>query len=217
MSKCLKCGDTGITVDGNVCDCGCGIKKQETVIVEIPKNYRLNEFSATLVPVNLPIEYGTSLEEIIDVIKKTGTYTSNLLICSPPNTGKTVFAYTIYKHMYMSRLLAPSIIDLIEAREIIMSNSYYDEEMQNAKSRLISSNIAIIKIPMDLPNKFVETMSTIIERRVRRDGKTIFLSGLSIYDIKNQDKRGIFNNLLGDGSYNSLKVLNFQYNKRTIE
>lgn len=211
--KCLKCNDTGIQVDGSTCDCDYTKEIELPPIINVPSIYQSVQFSANMVPMTLNRNYGIELEGIIDVIKAKGNYTHNLLICSPPNTGKTVFAYTVYACQYMKHAPMPEIMDLIEARELLMSNSYNDEIIKE-KDRLIGSPLAIVKIPLDLPNKYAETMSTLLERRVRKNGITIFLYGGSIYDLKNQDRFGVLDNIIRDGSYNSLKVINYQYNKK---
>lgn len=211
MSKCLKCGDTGITVDGTPCDCrGHGIVNTP-IVLEVPSIYQTAEFSASLVPIKMPRSYGIELEDIINAIKSKGKYSRNILICSPPNTGKTVFAYTIYKHQYVKGLSMSEIMDLVEAKELLNSTSY-DESIQRDKEKLINCPVAVIKIPLDVPNRFAETMSTIIERRVRKNGTTIFLYGGSIRGLQAQDRFDTLNNIIRDGSYNSIKVIDYQYN-----
>lgn len=214
--KCLKCNGTGITVDGSPCDCRASGKVDIPLVLEVPSIYQTAEFAASLVPIKMPRAYGIALEDIIDVIKSKGKYTCNLLICSPPNTGKTVFAYTVFRHQYVKGLPMSEIMDLIEAKELMTSNSY-DEYTMRDKDKLITCPVAIIKIPLDLPNKFAETMSTILERRVRKNGVTIFLYGGSVYDLQNQDRFGVLKNIIRDGSYNSIKVMNYQYESETKE
>jgi hypothetical protein len=208
--KCLKCGDTGTMVDGKDCDCRAKGKINMPIVLDVPAVYQTAEFAASLVPIKMPRNYGIELEDIIDVIKSKGRFTHNLLICSPPNTGKTVFSYTVFRHQYVKGLPMSEIMDLIEARELLMSNSY-DEYTIKAKDKLITCPLAIIKIPLDLPNKFAETICTITERRVRKNGVTIFLYGGSIFDLQNQDRFGVLKNIIRDGSYNSLKVISHQY------
>lgn len=210
VDKCLKCGDTGTQVDGTPCDCRKSGAVNVPVVLEVPSIYQTSEFSASLVPIKMPRTYGIELEDIIDVIKSKGRFSHNILICSPPNTGKTVFAYTIYRHQYVKGLSMPEVMDLIEARELLNSTSY-DEHIIRNKEKLVSSTLAIIKVPLDLPNKFAETMSTILERRVRKNGVTIFLYGGTIFDLQNQDRFNVLKNIIRDGSYNSLKVINYTY------
>lgn len=214
--KCLKCGNTGEMIDGSPCDCKASGKVNLPIALEVPGIYQDSEFAAVLVPIKMPRSYGIELEDIIDVVKKKGRYTHNLLICSPPNTAKTVFAYTLYRHQYLKGLPMPEIMDLVEAKELLMSNSY-DDHVQRDKEKLINSPLAAFKVPLDLPPKFAETMSTITERRVRKNGVTIWLYGGSLYDLQNQDRFGVLKNIIRDGSYNSLKVINYQYTEAKEE
>lgn len=206
---CLKCGGTGTLINGDICDCGASMKMDIPVILEVPTVYQVAEYSAVLVPMLLSREYGVLLEDILEVIKKKGRYDYNLLICSPPNTGKTVFAYTAYKSQYLKGLPMSNIMDLYEIKDIMVSNSYDDKDISE-KNKLFTCPLLIVKVPLDLPNKFAETMSTLIERRMRKNGCTIFLYGGSIYDLYNQDKFGVLKSVVKDGSYNSLKVINYQ-------
>lgn len=207
--KCLKCNGTGITVEGTKCDCQASMEVKIPIVLDIPLQYQDIQFEPDLVPMNMPREYGITLDDILEVIKTKGSYPSNLLICSPPNTGKTVFAYTIFRYQYLRGLKVLQLIDLIEAREILMSNGF-DEDSQLNKSRLVEAPIVVIKIPLDLPNKFAETISTIIERRVRRGGITIFLYGNSSRNLLAQDKYGTLKSLIRDGSYNSVKLIEYR-------
>lgn len=211
-SVCLKCGGTGIQVDGSNCDCVDRDYVNTPIVLEIPSIYQTAEFSAMLVPVKMPRLYGIELEDIINVIKSKGRYTHNLLICSPPNTGKTVFAYTVYKHQYLHGIPMSELMDLIEVKELLNSNSY-DDSVMRAKDKLITSPVSIVKIPLDLPSKFAEIMSTYLERKVRKNGIVIYLYGGSISDLQNQDRYGVLKNLIRDGSYNSIKVLNYVYSE----
>lgn len=210
---CLKCDGTGITVDGTPCDCRENGKVELPIVLEVPSIYQNAEFSASLVPIKMPRQYGIDLEDIIDVIKSKGRLNYNALICSPPNTGKTVFAYTIYRHQYLKGLPMPEIIDLFEAKELLVSMSY-NEDINKNKDKLINSPVAIIKLPLDLPNKFAETMSTLLERRVRKNGNTIFLYGGSLSDLKNQDRFNVLDNIIRDGSYSSLKIISYNYQSK---
>lgn len=207
-SKCLKCGGTGITVDGLPCDCREHGKVNVPLVLEIPAIYQNVEFSALLLPPDIDKSYGLELEGIIDRILKTGTYPVNLLICSPPNHGKTVFAYSVVRAQYMKGLPIPEVMDIIEAKELMFSNSYNEDTILR-KDKLVKSSVAIIKLPLDLPAKFAETMSTIIERRVRNGGVTIFLYGNRVSALRAQDKYGTLSSIIRDGSYNSLKVIEY--------
>jgi hypothetical protein len=54
-----------------------------------------------------------------------------------------------------------------------------------------------------------DVMSYVVERRVRSDGFTIFLYGGTLDDLKFIDKYNRLPNMLGTGSYNTIKVESF--------
>jgi len=88
-------------------------------------------------------------------------------------------------------------------------NDLYNVD-QDAYDLLVKSPIAIIKVPMDVPSRFSETMVTIIDLRLRHNGRTIFLFDGSKEDLINLDRFNKFKPLLGDGSYHSLAVYSYK-------
>ena len=195
-------------VDGTPCDCREHGEVQLPYVLDIPSVYQGVEFSANLVPMFLPRTYGVELEEIIKQIKSKGAYNLNLLLCTPPNTGKTVFAYTIYRWQYMKGIVMPPIMDLIEAKDVMIGGNF-NADMMVMRDKLFNSPVAIIKIPLDVPAKFAETISTILERRVRKGGVTFFLYGNTFNNLLAQDKYSVLKHLVRDGTYNSLKLLEY--------
>ena len=98
----------------------------------------------------------------------------------------------------------PPLMDIVEARNAM--NSYEDKDL----SRLLStSRCAIIKIPRDMQFWMFDSMSYIIERRVRSNGFTIFFFGGTIEDLNILDKNKVLSYLRGSGSYNTVKVESF--------
>lgn len=209
MLKCLKCGDTGKKADGSVCDCALGQGATELPLIwEIPEQYQATYFNASFLPRWLHDSYGSVLQGIVSEIKSTKKYTKNVLICAPPNSGKTVFAYTIYRLFAESNLPVADVYDLNEVRKL-MNDIYAKDDRYEL---LIKCNVAIVKIPMDLPVKFVEVMCTVIDLRLRHGGKTIFLFDGSKADLLAQDKYNRLEDIIGDGSYHSLACYSYVKN-----
>lgn len=207
METCIKCCGTGVMANGNPCDCGARDNFKLPIILSIPSQYQGVKFDRTFLPNYLQDGYGSWMESLIhNLTTKTG-YHKNLLICAPPNSGKTIFAYTVYSILSSQGERIPKLIDLMEARDLLLS--YYNVDIEE-QSLLCTTKVAIIKVPMDLPNKFAETMSTIIERRVRNNGTTVFLYNGTKEDIIAQDRFGKFELLVGDGSYNSVQVTSWK-------
>jgi hypothetical protein len=180
--------------------------------MEIPPQYQGVMFTRELLSDKLPREYGVFVQSIVDDVKRNVPLTRNVLLCAPPNSGKTVFAYTCYGLQYNRGVAIPKLMDLLEAREKLQALYNVDIE---AVELISKSPVAFFKIPMDLPNRFGEIMSTILERRVRNGGATIFLYNGTITDLKALDKFQKFQSLIGDGNYNSLLVKS--YSKQTNE
>lgn len=208
MGVCLKCGNTGVMADGTPCDCRCNQDIDLPVVLAIPEQYQTAEFNKTMLPKNLQYGYGTVCEEIISSIKVNKRYYKNVLICAPPNSGKTVLSYTIYRILYTNNVPVPPIMDLFEIRRML-ANVYQESDelllLKNAKT-------AIVRIQLDLPPKFVEYMLSILEFRVRYGGFTIFLYDGSYLDMMNADKGGKLEYIKGDGSYHTVEVHSY-YNE----
>ena len=203
MKGCLICGGTKLTALGEACP-NCSREKNESlpIISTIPVQYQNVRFDRMFLPETLQDSYGTYMEELIDRIVKQSGFYKNILICSRPNSGKTIFAYTVYGLLYNKGVAMPEVRDIMEVRDVLL-DYYGDAEQVDLWS---NAKLAIIKIPIDIPPKVFETMSMIIERRVRNNCSTIFLYGGTKKDLHAQDKFNKLMYLEGDGSYNSLEI-----------
>ena len=203
MKGCLTCGGTGLTALGKPCP-NCSSEQLEglPILTSIPVQYQNVRFDRMFLPENLQNTYGVYIGELIQkIVKQVGFY-KNILICSRPNSGKTIFAYTVYGLLYNKGITMPEVKDIFEVRDIFINYYGNPEEVELWST----SKVAIIKIPVDIPTKVFDTMSMIIERRVRNNCSTIFLYGGSKKDLLAQDKFGRLASLDGDGSYNSIEI-----------
>ena len=205
---CLKCGGTGFLIGGGRCDCGC---KDDIILpttLAVPAQYQSIRFNRLLLPSDLHDSYGIFMEQLIrECTSNVDAFNRNVLICAPPNSGKTVFAFTVFGTLFARGMAMPDVMDLMDARAKLLAIYNVDYEQVELLSR---SKLAIIKVPQDLPPKFAETMSMIVERRVMSGGSTIFLFSGSKDDLLAQDKFNKFKALLGDGSYNSIEVKSWE-------
>lgn len=213
--SCLKCGGTGILINGEQCDCGIS----ETVILptfmEIPFQYQGVTFNEQLLPKKLPSSYGSYMTKLMrECTRELHLFHRNVLICSPPNSGKTIFAYTVYGILYAKGFIVPELMDIIELRELLI-NPYLENKSQLEAVK--QAPVLIIKIPQDLPNKLPETMSMVIERRVRKGHSTIFLFSGSKEDLIAQDRFGKLQLSIGDGTYNSIEVVSWIVERKEEE
>lgn len=199
---CLKCGNTGIMNNGEPCDCRANIDIDLPVVLSIPEQYQTADFNKTMLPKYLQFGYGTLCEEIISSIRVNKRFNKNVLICAPPNSGKTVFSYTVYRILHMSNVPVPPILDLFEIRRMLANVYNEDEDLKLLKS----AKTAIVRVQLDLPPKFVEYILSILEFRVRYGGFTIFLYDGSYVDMMNADRGGKLKYIKGDGSYHTVEV-----------
>lgn len=207
-NNCLKCGGTGILATGEHCDCGAeNIPVILPQCTDIPEQYYSVSFNKEFVPsLSGKLDYGRTLTSIKDDILSEYKLKKNVLICAPPNSGKTIFAYTIIGSLYSKGITTPTLIDLMELRSIFTEryNTDFVKILEYS-----TSPVVIVKIPMDIPTRFVETMSMLIERRVRNGVGTLFLFSGSLSDLEAVDTFNKLSNLKGDGYYNSIEVLNW--------
>lgn len=209
--KCYKCGNTGIKADMTPCDCEYSKITDLPYIAEIPSQYQNAQFSKDLLPDYIDKSYGYKLESLLNDIKNNLYECRNIIICSPPNTGKTIFAYTVYSYLYSKGIKMPPIIDILEVRRH-MNSVYQTDELSAIKNSLL----AIFKIPLDVPTRFAENILSILDMRVTSGSSTIFLFSGTEQDLLSLDKFEKFKYLIGDGSYHSLRVISYSI-KREVE
>ncbi len=200
---CLICGGTRRTVDGNPCPECC--KNEPTpapVVSGIPIQYQGVRFDKSFLPNSLQDKYGSFMEDLLDtIINDIAFYQKNMIICCRPNSGKTIWAYNLMANLIAKGYETLPLLDLMEARDAM--NSFEDREM----SRLISTaRCAVIKIPLDVQYWMLNSISSLVERRVRNGGFTIFIYGGTIEDLNRIDKNNVLSSLRGAGAYNTVKV-----------
>ena len=185
---CLKCGDTGMMANGDTCSCGI----QQRIILpdslKIPVQYQNVRFSKLLVREELRDSYGNYMESLLqECTENLFTFHKNIIICAPPNSGKTVWAYTVCGILYAKNVKMPEILDIMQLWGVM--TSYYRSPAELVES-VSNARLAVFKIPLDLPSKFIETISTVIERRVRNNSSTIFMYSGRWEDLVAQDTFG---------------------------
>ncbi len=210
---CLKCGGTGIDAFGNKCDCGASTQVSVPLSISVPLQYFQVKFDARLLPEDLPTSYGSYMTKLLkDCSNTSDLFQKNVLVCAPPNSGKTVLAYTVLEVLYGGGYEVYPLKDIMEVRESL--HNYYKDYTEQL--RLLSvAPVVFIKIPLDIPGKLGETISTIVERRVRAGHGTVFLYSGSKEDLLAQDTFGHLRSILGDGSYNSLSIVSWKKEERS--
>ena len=113
--ECLLCGGTGLMLDGTPCECGCKSEMQLPVGLEVPVQYQNVRFDKSFLRPELQNGYGTFMENLLlDCTDRISSFNQNILICAPPNSGKTVWAYTLYGMLYAKGREISKLMDLIQ-------------------------------------------------------------------------------------------------------
>lgn len=203
---CLRCGDTGKMANGKPCtECKVGIVRPEIVLYGVPVQYQGVSFDKSFLPEKEQKVYGTFMEELRDtIVNDMAYYQKNHIICSRPNSGKTVWAYTMFALFLEHGVTIPQFRDIIEVRDILNGGSDIKEAGLYSTARC-----AIIKIPRDIQPWLFDSINSIVERRVRNNGFTIFLYGGSEEDLVKSDRYERLKFLRGTGSYNTVQVSSF--------
>lgn len=205
-SGCLICGGTFQTVDGKPCPVCCKDGSMVPPVVKgIPAQYQGVKFDKSFLPSEMQGKYGEFMEELLlTIISDISFYQKNLIICARPNSGKTIWAYNLIAELTAKGLNVPVLRDIAEVRDILNSYENKDLNRQYSEARCV-----LIKLPRDMQPWMFDTMSYVVERRVRNDGFTIFLFGGVEDDLKQLDRYGRMHNLKGTGAYNTVSVVSF--------
>lgn len=202
------CGGTGkILPDGKPCPI-CSKEKLDNppVVFGVPAQYQGIKFDKSFLPEKMQKYYGQYMEDLMEeIVTNISTFQKNILICSRPNSGKTVWSYNLYSQLTGMGINMPLLRDLAEVRNILNA---YDADVQEAQL-FSTARCAIVRVPRDIQAWMFDCMSFIVERRVRSSGFTIFLYGGEESDLKNQDRFGKLKYLKGSGAYNTIQIKSF--------
>lgn len=210
MAYCSKCGGTGTRIDGSICDC---VRSKDTVYadlvgIEIPEQYQGIRFSGELVPADVDISYSHVLEDLHTSITTMQLESKNICICSPPMHSKTVWAYSCIQNLFRQRLPVLPLYDVLEMRRMM-----YDYDMgRSQEADQYDVKYLFVKIPAEITYQVRTTIATLIDRRVRRGKGTIYIYNGTWNNLTSGDG-GMLSNLLGDGSYSSMRVYTYSKTK----
>lgn len=204
MNGCLKCGGTLKMANGKPCpDCASEIKVAP-IVQGIPMQYQGTQFDRKFLPEKEQGKYGTFMEELLTtIVNDIAFYQKNMLICSRPNSGKTLWAFNIITVLNSKGFNIPVLKDIAEVRGIL--NSYNIDEVNTWST----ARVVFVKLPRDMAPWMFDTISYLVERRVRSDGFTVFLYSGKYEELKQCDKYDRLKDIIGNGAYNTIKVESF--------
>lgn len=213
MQYCGDCANKGILLDGSVCHCRVNVQSYYDRVdcLDIPEQYRNIPFNKLMLPKDLNVAYGRFLEDTHNKILQRQYKYCNLIVCSPTNHGKTIWAYSILEGLFRAGIPTFPLMDVLELKRILIDMDLSRKQMYEVDKpeRMFTVPYLICKIPRIPTWEVYDTVLTLIDRRTRRDNSTIFLFEGSWHDLTNSDKKGLLVNIIGDGTYGTLKVQNW--------
>lgn len=216
---CTECMGSGIDLDGNVCSCQLNVKDFYSTVscLEVPEQYRGINFSKFLVPKDVHESYGEFLETLHNDIISMRLRHKNYLICSPVGHSKSIFAYSCIERLFRNNILTFPLFDVLEIKRILLDTDLCRKQFYDVENpeNLIMAPYVFIKIPRVTTWEVYDTISVILDRRVRRGHSTIFLYGGTWESLLNGDRQNVLSNLMGDGTYNTLEVKNWWITGKT--
>lgn len=214
MPYCPKCGNTGILINGEMCDCRKTIHDiySDVTCLEIPEQYRDIAFNEQLVPNLKDGLYAKTLNKLHNEWSTAVAFGKNYLICSPPRHSKTILAYATMKRLFRAGFPVFPVYDILELNKKIKlldmgkPSDVDDEDL----SLIIKAPMLFVKIPPLLDITVFQTGALILDRRVRHNNSTVFLYNGSWESLRRADKFEYFTPYAGDGSYCTFLVSNWK-------
>ncbi|MDR1523179.1 MAG: hypothetical protein LBS29_04445 [Endomicrobium sp.] len=204
MSYCDLCGDTGLLLDGSVCECRSGIDSVYDSVdyVDIPEQYRDLMFNKALVTQAYGDIYVNYLNKLYEDISSTRFKFKNVIVCSKPGSSKTILAYSCISNLFRKKIKVCKLYDVLEISSLL--------SVANMEYRLIVSvPYLFVRVPMSSEDTMFANMAVLVDKRVRNGASTIFLYNGVWNSLAAKDTYKQFCNLQGDGSFCSVKVDSF--------
>lgn len=210
MNPDCECGGTGLLLNGKPCP-KCSkeilhkaVKASHSSVV--PMQYQGVVFDKSFLPMDMQKVYGEYMEDLLNtIVGDYQMYQKNLLICSRPNSGKTVWAYNLIMLLTEKGYRIPTVMDLMSVREYIN----YRKSDVDMTELIVSSRGLIVRVPGDMQFWMFDIIQSILERRVAKNGFTIFLYSGDSKKLKEADKNNTLRYLLGTGAYHTIKMEDF--------
>lgn len=210
---CEKCGGSGILF-GEICTCRFNSDTffSDVVCLNIPEQYRNLHYSEALVPNDVDISYGKKLSEMYTGISTARIRNHNYLLCSPHRHSKTILAYSCIDRLFKAGLPVVPVYDIMELRKVMRDYDNGKNSFDNVKNPedILTVPYLFVKIPSYPTWETYDTLDTLVSRRVRRGGSTILMYSGRYSNLLKNDSNDLLVSMRGDGSFNSLEILEWQ-------
>lgn len=207
---CPDCGNTGVDIEGNVCHCRFNAKTfYDTVsCFDVPEQYRGLRFNGSLVASDMPTGYVNLLQDIQDKITLGRWEYKNVVLASPIGRSKTILAYSCLEQLFRDGCETFPVFDVLELKRMLLDMDLCRPSVYDIPDpqRILTVPVLFTKIPRYGSWEVYDTITTLLDRRVRRGNSTIFIYDGSWAELTRNDKKGTLTGLMGDGYYNTLDV-----------
>lgn len=217
-SYCTKCGNTGVLIDGTPCDC----KVMESSLfddvscLQIPETYRGIKFDGVMLPGYMGEVYKNTLVSYYEQIVSLRWKCKNLVICSPHQTGKSIFAYSAIQELFRMNMEVFPVLDILEIKRVMQDIEYNRSQslgFDNPQDLFTVSYLFVIMPPVTNYDTY-DTAAMLLSRRVRRGNSTIFLYEGVWEQLIYNDSKGSFKGLKGNGSLTTVAVSSWENPKK---
>lgn len=213
MSYCPKCGGTGILISGEPCDCKTRLSDLYVGVdcLDIPEAYRGLNFDKIMLPAELGPAYQNWMSNMYEQLVSLRWKCKNAIICSPPQSGKSVLAYSVIRELFRRGIDVFPLFDILEIKRIMTDIEYNKPQSLDVDKpmRLYTAPYVFAFIPPMTNYDTYDTAAMLIARRTRRGNSTILLYGGSWNFLIANDSKGSLKNLEGNGSLTTIEVNNW--------
>ena len=210
VKYCPICMGTGLDAHDNPCTCRLNTQAfYDTVsCLEVPEQYQGICFTRVLVPKDLPDSYAQYLQKVHDSVSNRTWHQHNAVICSPIGHSKTILAYSCIETLFRNNIPVFPVFDVLELKRIMTDSDLCRKQFYDVTEpeRVVTVDVLFAKIPRVSNWEVFDTISLLLDRRVRRGNSTIFLYDGSWAQLISNDRNNILSGLMGDGSYNTVEV-----------
>lgn len=210
IKYCTECSNTGIRLDGSPCP--CRMHESELYVgmecLDIPETYRGLRFSETSLPPDMGTAYSSFMKNTYTQLTSMSWRCKNMIICSPPQTGKSVLAYSVIQELFRKNIPVFQVFDILEIKRIMLDVDYNKSQsmgLANPADLYTVPYLFAIMPPITNYDTF-DTAAMLISRRTRRGNSTILLYEGHWNQLVCNDSKGSLKNLKGNGSLTTVEV-----------
>lgn len=217
---CVKCGNTGVLLNGKLCDCNNAKGENETTFENaavdfIPKEYIGMTFNEAFIKPTAD-GYAPYLQGLYNRICTDRIIDRNLFISSPRGRSKQMFVYSALQSLAKRGVPVFPYIDVGEVGRYIRDIDHakvpkFLAEHSIDPDTMYGCPILFVKGTMAPANETLIHLAMLIDRRTRRGNHTILFSHQRWEGFTTNDIYGSVRPLQGDGLFGTIEVKEWGY------